>query len=175
MSTRKFIKDYVEELVLTGDDAFQLANCWPVLMGVGLLGDPTDVKRRGMRRTHSFSAYTVAVTRLTASLLDRIWPLRPTGSGTTATIDIGSSADNDITIPDFTISASHCRFAHSAEGGLTVMDRESLNGTLVNGERIEANVSCRVEDQSTVIVGRIELRVLHAESFHRLVASRLST
>ena len=65
-------------------------------------------------------------------------------------IHIGRSRDNDIVFPQNYISRKHA-VLEADENFLYVTDKGSCNGTLVNGERIAANVKtrCRVQDEIT--------------------------
>ena len=65
-------------------------------------------------------------------------------------VHIGRSCDNDIVFPQNYISRKHA-VLEADENFLYVTDKGSCNGTLVNGERIAANVKtrCRVQDEIT--------------------------
>lgn len=65
-------------------------------------------------------------------------------------VHIGRSRDNDIVFPQNYISRKHA-VLEADENFLYVTDKGSCNGTLVNGERIAANVKtrCRVQDEIT--------------------------
>ena len=49
---------------------------------------------------------------------------------------IGRTDDNDIPIPDGTISTHHAKLVRSADGGYLVVDNGSTNGTRVNGIKV---------------------------------------
>lgn len=48
-------------------------------------------------------------------------------------IAIGRSRDNDVEIGDISSSRRHCRITRTGQGGWTIEDLQSRNGTLVNG------------------------------------------
>lgn len=65
-------------------------------------------------------------------------------------VHIGRSRDNDVVFPQNYISRKHA-VIEADENFLYVTDKGSCNGTLVNGERIAANVKtrCKVQDEIT--------------------------
>ena len=65
-------------------------------------------------------------------------------------VHIGRSHDNDVVFPQNYISRKHA-VLEADENFLYVTDKGSCNGTLVNGERIAANVKtrCKVQDEIT--------------------------
>jgi len=53
------------------------------------------------------------------------------------TVTAGRSVTSDIFLDDVTVSRSHARFFRTDSGRLAVQDAGSLNGTYVNGVRVE--------------------------------------
>jgi len=53
---------------------------------------------------------------------------------------VGRSDDSDITLDDISVSRHHAIFQRTASGRITVRDLNSLNGTYVNGTRVEESV-----------------------------------
>ena len=68
---------------------------------------------------------------------------------------VGSAHDNDVVIPDRTVSAHHC-VIQPAPDGLLVEDLRSRNGTFVDGVRVMIG---RAFDGTRVRIGRTELCV----------------
>jgi pSer/pThr/pTyr-binding forkhead associated (FHA) protein len=87
-----------------------------------------------------------------------------------ANITLGQSADNDIVIPEYSISTQHCAFAFDA-AGMSILDLGSLNGIKINDALIEPQVNFRLKNGLAITVGRVKLKFLQAESFVDLVAS----
>lgn len=69
---------------------------------------------------------------------------------------IGRKDDCQIYFPDTSLSKRHAKLVRQ-RGGLTVCDAGSTNGTLVNGDRIEAPV--RLKNGDIVQCGKLEFRV----------------
>jgi DNA-binding NtrC family response regulator len=70
-------------------------------------------------------------------------------------IHVGSAPDNDLVLPDKTVSASHCRL-EPADSGLVIRDLGSRNGTYVNGVRV---ITALLSEGANVRIGRTTLRV----------------
>ena len=75
-------------------------------------------------------------------------PEAPPGS-----IKIGRSTDNDIVIPDVLASRHHATLV-PAPGGTEIRDNRSINGTFVNGARVDSAV---LHDGDTVTIGNVDL------------------
>src|ERR1700736_2829177 len=75
-------------------------------------------------------------------------PKAPPGS-----LKIGRATDNDIVIPDVLASRHHATLIPSA-GGTEIRDNRSINGTFVNGARVE---SAMLNDGDTVTIGNVDL------------------
>lgn len=62
---------------------------------------------------------------------------------------IGRAVDNPLSIPDTSVSRRHCS-VRRGEGGWTISDLGSGNGTVINGDRIEAETVLRNGDVITI-------------------------
>jgi len=69
----------------------------------------------------------------TAGVRVLVFPIRASESSHTHLITVGRTSNNDVTIPDISISRFHAYFKRS-ETGFQVLDAGSTNGTTVNGE-----------------------------------------
>ena len=81
--------------------------------------------------------------------------LRPGKSGDLpqGAVKIGRATDNDIVVPDVLASRHHATLIPSA-GGAEILDNRSINGTFVNGQRVEA---AALQDGDVVTIGNIDL------------------
>ena len=70
---------------------------------------------------------------------------------------IGRSSANDLPIADKMLSRQHARIIRDGNGGLTIEDLGSRNGTFVNGERLVALIPLKSGDRITV--GGVTLKV----------------
>jgi pSer/pThr/pTyr-binding forkhead associated (FHA) protein len=70
---------------------------------------------------------------------------------------IGRRTDSDIFLDDVTVSRRHARIEHT-DGGFTVTDAGSLNGTYLNRERIESG---ELHNGDELMIGKFRLVFLH--------------
>jgi pSer/pThr/pTyr-binding forkhead associated (FHA) protein len=68
-------------------------------------------------------------------------------------VTVGREADNDLRLPDASVSRHHCRLRHGAQGW-SIEDLQSSNGVLVN-EELTAASPLRNGDQLTL--GQVQL------------------
>ena len=72
---------------------------------------------------------------------------------------VGRQKGNDLVLDDVTVSRHHALFTVTASGRVTVRDLNSLNGTYVNGSRVE-EVTLRTFDE--VQIGKFVLTFVAA-------------
>jgi serine phosphatase RsbU (regulator of sigma subunit) len=72
-------------------------------------------------------------------------------------VTIGRSSVNDLPIADKMLSRQHARIVRDGNGGLTIEDLGSRNGTFVNGERLVTVQPLRSGDRITV--GAVTIKV----------------
>jgi len=75
-------------------------------------------------------------------------PKAPPGS-----IKIGRATDNDIVIPDVLASRHHATLV-TTPSGTEILDNRSINGTFVNGARVDSAV---LHDGDTVTIGNVDM------------------
>ena len=66
-------------------------------------------------------------------------------------IRVGRAKDNDIVLSDSSVSRNHCEFSYDSEGNVFLFDKNSTNGTFVNGHKIKGYVKLELND--VVVVG----------------------
>ncbi|MET0898758.1 MAG: FHA domain-containing protein [Mycobacterium sp.] len=69
-------------------------------------------------------------------------------------IKIGRATDNEIVIPDVLASRHHATLVPAAGGGTEIIDNRSINGTFVNGTRVE---QAMLREGDVVTIGNIDL------------------
>ncbi|MGH3674160.1 MAG: FHA domain-containing protein [Mycobacterium sp.] len=89
---------------------------------------------------------------LATSMLKILRPGRPAEAPPGST-KIGRANDNDIVIPDVLASRHHATLVPAA-GGTEIRDERSINGTFVNGSRVESKV---LHDGDVVTIGNVDL------------------
>ncbi|MCB1270347.1 MAG: FHA domain-containing protein [Microthrixaceae bacterium] len=69
-------------------------------------------------------------------------------------VEIGRHPDSEIFLDDVTVSRHHARITTSGEGAPIITDAGSLNGTYVDGERVEA---AQLREGAQIQVGKFRL------------------
>ena len=90
---------------------------------------------------------------LATSMLKILRPGRPADVSTPGAIKIGRNTDNDIVINDVLASRHHATLIPGAQG-TEIRDNRSINGTFVNGARVESTI---LHDGDTVTIGNVDL------------------
>jgi hypothetical protein len=130
----------------------------PLLIGCGLI--PGEMPLEPAAGTTvgftSFNPDDLESIRPTKSLQGRIFPLR-SQDPKSAKITLGRRRGNDVHIPDFPVSQSHCYFGRYPEG-LALIDDESTNGTCVNGKTLKPGVPELLHEGDIVSMGRFAFR-----------------
>ncbi|HXO53267.1 MAG TPA: FHA domain-containing protein, partial [Mycobacterium sp.] len=89
---------------------------------------------------------------LATSMLKILRPGRP-AEAPPGSVKIGRATDNDIVVPDVLASRHHATLIPGPDG-TEIRDNRSINGTFVNGARVESAV---LHDGDTVTIGNIDL------------------
>ena len=90
---------------------------------------------------------------LATSMLKILRSNRPTDVAP-GSLKIGRATDNDIVIPDVLASRHHATLVPNAAGGAEILDARSINGTFVNGTRVD---SAPLHDGDVVTIGNVDL------------------
>jgi pSer/pThr/pTyr-binding forkhead associated (FHA) protein len=100
----------------------------------------------------------------THPLAGRAFYIRPTGEK--AQLLLGRSSSCDITIPDVSVSETHCllKITHH---GVTLQDLASRNGTSVNMRRLESNCSFILADEDILSIGRYSFQLISSGTFYQ--------
>ncbi len=158
------INDYIRAYEIKGIQQFRRDYEVCVIMGLNVVGDLSEDGERGEAQT--FLAAIHGQQQQAQSLNRRIWPVVKSPYGPqTAAIRVGRSSDNDMVIPEYSISHIHCQFSVREDNRLQIMDLDSHNGTLVNGERLRRGQVLLLEDQDELVLGRYLFEFLSARTF----------
>jgi ABC-type multidrug transport system ATPase subunit len=91
---------------------------------------------------------------LATSMLKILRPGKPAAAaGLPGAVKIGRATDNDIVVPDVLASRHHATLVPAA-GGTEIRDNRSINGTFVNGARVDSAI---LREGDTVTIGNIDL------------------
>jgi hypothetical protein len=88
-------------------------------------------------------------------------------------VSVGRAPDNDVVIPDRSISRRHAFLKRGPQGGYLVLDAGSSNGTLVNGRSVLAKGSgppSPIGPGDTLRLGRLEFTFVGASGLQEFAA-----
>lgn len=90
---------------------------------------------------------------LATSMLKILRPGASSAPPPPGSLTIGRATDNDIVIPDVLASRHHATLIPTP-GGIEIVDNRSINGTFVNGTRVDAAL---LDDGDVVTIGNVDL------------------
>jgi hypothetical protein len=106
-----------------------------------------------------------------------VFPVRKTERSLIARFySVGQTRNNDIVIRDVSVSKSHAFFEDDGNGGFTLQDARSTNGTFVNGKRVPRSgmgLPVAVRTGDLLRFGAVELSFIDARSFRDLIRATL--
>jgi hypothetical protein len=166
----QYLIEFAAEYSSLGPTAFQVKYRGAVLVGVGLVARVADRPFTWKRRT--LGAVPEDDVLEAGAIVDRVWRIRKAeGAQRGGAIAVGQSADNDIVLPEYTVSTHHATFGFDA-AGMSITDLGSLNGTKVDGVLVEPLQPIRIKDRQQIIIGRILFDYLENPSFIAAVRQR---
>jgi len=97
---------------------------------------------------------------------------------------VGRTESNDIYIPESSISGLHCTFYKTEDGGFSVRDEGSTNGTRVNDEPLSPSEPRELKNGDIIQIGAVEAlfdqkgdasSALNSTTSHQTVVNLLDT
>jgi pSer/pThr/pTyr-binding forkhead associated (FHA) protein len=79
---------------------------------------------------------------------------------------LGRGMGCDVLLPFATVSRVHAKVTRRADGQVVIADGGSRNGTWVNGRKAEAGEELRLDDDSVIKLGSLEVRFLLPETLY---------
>lgn len=136
-----------------GPDAERLA----AHLGAGVLvGRPPPGARGGSFQTRMAVVPNPQAMQAAGLSTDMLaWPLRRRGLGAVlaAPVRVGRAPSNDVSIPHPDVSKLHATLHTAADGRVMLVDESSLNGTWVNGRKVEHGKPVALHDGDHVGLG----------------------
>jgi predicted component of type VI protein secretion system len=106
------------------------------------------------------------------SLDGRVFPVVKGRNSAPGPVSIGRTSDNDLAIPEYTISTHQCLLA-LVDGEYRLTDMGATNGTLVDGVRLLPRKPCRLKGGETVCMGRLKLLFHLSAGFAEYLRQRI--
>jgi hypothetical protein len=146
------VDDFVAELKRLGEVAFRKRHRAPVLI---VTGRATRGKRADTEEvTRLVSLKSSGKHRASLALVHRVFPLTKAPHAPAGPVVVGRTAENDVSIPEYSISKRHCAFEAMKDGLMTVSDCGSTNGTTLNGTPLERGVRVPLCGGERITMGR---------------------
>jgi hypothetical protein len=156
----KYVTDYVDELKALGVERFAFKLNYPVLVLSAVTGTLGEKRKSGTMATALTDVMTLS------RLVGRVFPLIKLPDLPPGPILVGRTADNDVAIPDYSISNRHCYFAMNG-GDIKLHDCGSTNGTRVDGKALPPRQPMTLRGNETIVMGRFALLFLRPSGFLR--------
>ncbi len=85
-------------------------------------------------------------------------------------ITLGRGRENDVCLPQPSVSKLHAFFDHLDDGRLTLTDAGSRNGTMLNGVRLPREEAATLEPLDRMVFGDVQTAFRPADAFAALLA-----
>lgn len=156
-----YATEYKKELNRLGAEGFSRAYFQPVLVVLGMAGDVQSSRSDGGTSIIDMDGL-FACGRLTGRVFFVVKP----HNSVPGPITLGRTSENDIAIPEYSVSRKHCIIARvGTEYRLT--DMASTNGTTVDGVRLAPQKPMPLRGGETISLGRLMLVFYFADGFIR--------
>jgi pSer/pThr/pTyr-binding forkhead associated (FHA) protein len=146
-----YLAEFEAEYRRLGPQSFARAYPGPVLVVAGIGGLLDGKSSRG----GTMIAMSSDLLQATA-LAGRVFPVVKGRNSVPGPVTIGRTSDNDLAIPEYTISTRHCILA-LVDGEYRLTDLGATNGTFVNDLQLTPRKPCRLRGGETVRMGRFTL------------------
>jgi hypothetical protein len=108
----------------------------------------------------------------TAGVSIRVIPIRATENALTHLITVGRSGNSDVTIADISVSRFHAFFKRNPDGGFSLQDVGSTNGTTVNEFSVctkEMGPPTDIKSGDNIRFGQVDLTFLEVDALRSYV------
>jgi hypothetical protein len=142
-----YVAEYKDDLASMGQVRFGQNYPYPVLIVLGLTGTLQGPSGSGT------VVAAASDTMLLSTLVGRVFPVAKAKHATPGPVRVGRTSENDICIPEYSISKFHCHLALVGTE-MRLVDSGSTNGTTVNGKRLAPRTACTLAGGETIVLGR---------------------
>lgn len=177
----KFLGSYVDEL-RSGGERFASTLTSPVLVvkDIGSSDDDVGFDTKFMSKADFLAAAAAATTSGERSLepdpvvsIGHVFPVRKREGGAFPDrIGVGRAPNVDVRITLAQMSKYHAYFSKNPDGGWSLTDAGSRNGTTVRGEKLHDRLPVPVTDGADVTMGPYRFAFHTPEGFLELVKRR---
>ena len=164
-----YLKDVVAELRRVGEVVFKSRYRAPMLVVVGKAG---ELSGANVGYDQTMVAKPNGSVEPEFALIDRVFVVTKAPHAPRGPVGLGRSGENDIVIPEYSLSKRHCFFEFEP-AGTKITDCGSTNGTIVGDLRIGSGESAKVGDGTRIAMGRFAFVFHTAAGFHAHVQDLL--
>lgn len=175
----KFIGSYVEEMKQGGPSRFAMNNSHPVLIvrDIGATKDEDDpvFQTKFMSRSEMLAAASAgpAADAEPSIAVGHVLPVhKREGGAFPDRIGVGRAPNVDVRVSLSQISKYHAFFTRKPDGGWSLTDAGSRNGSYVQGERLTERVPKDLDDNVEIAFGPYRFTFHTAEGFADVVKRR---
>jgi pSer/pThr/pTyr-binding forkhead associated (FHA) protein len=146
-----YLAEFEAEFRRLGLQSFVHTYPTPVLIVAGIGG----VLQGNTSRSGTMIAANIDLIQATA-LAGRVFPVVKGKNSVPGPVSIGRTSDNDLAIPEYTISTRHCILA-LISGQYRLTDLGATNGTMVNDVKLTPRKPFALNGGETIRMGRFTL------------------
>ena len=154
-----YLEQFAEQFRDVGMESFRRLYPWPFLVALGMAGDLDSSNPSG-----------TTIIKIADNVLERgriagrVFPLVKARYSPRGPITIGRTSENDVVIPEYSVSRKHC-FIAVVDGDYRITDWGSANGTLVNERDIGKMTPHPLRGGEILTLGRLMLLFLPPRDF----------
>ena len=168
-----YLTDYVQELKRVGEVVFRRRHAAPVLIVTGRAAELVSGPEGSSREVTMLSKPGGGEIKSLA-LMHRVFPIVKAPFSPRGPVLVGRTGDNDLAIPEYSISKRHCFFEFQP-GEISIFDCGSTNGTLLDGVKLEPKKGTRLKGGEIVTLGRYAFMYQPADGFLQYIRSLPAT
>jgi hypothetical protein len=154
-----YLEQFAEQYRDVGAESFKRLYPWPFLVVLGMAG---DIEENRGSNTSIINLADGVLER--GRIAGRVFPLVKSRYSPKGPITIGRTSENDVVIPEYSVSRKHC-FIAVVEGSYRMTDWGSANGTLVNEIDIGKLAPCTLRGGEVITLGRLMMLFLPSSQF----------
>ena len=154
-----YLEQFAEQFRDVGMESFRRLYPWPFQVALGMAGDLDSSNPSG-----------TTIIKIADNVLERgriagrVFALVKARYSPRGPITIGRTSENDVVIPEYSVSRKHC-FIAVVDGDYRITDWGSANGTLVNERDIGKMTPHPLRGGEILTLGRLMLLFLPPRDF----------
>jgi hypothetical protein len=145
-----YLNDYIQELERVGEVVFRRRHAAQVLI---VSGKAAELIERSGGRENTMVAAPSQDHAKELALMHRVFPIMKGPYTPMGPVNLGRTSDNDVAIPEYSISKRHC-FFDVESGTVSISDCGSTNGTVLDGKKLTPKTPTPLVGGEVITLGR---------------------